>query len=122
MKFVTAVLIAFCAVGIIGIPLGDPKFFIVAIVLEASFIALTVLSLKRIRSVVIPNIAIACTVSVGNTLSPTHTDVMLTLSPIYNALILIIGGYLLQALLIITSIQANKVVKHIVKDKVDHID
>lgn len=117
MKLVTAVLIAISAVGMIGIPLGDPKFLPVGIALEACFIALAVLSLKRVKSVVIPNIAIACMVITGNTLSPTHMDIMLTLTPIYNAIILLIGGYMLQSLLIITSIKSYKNVKHTMKDK-----
>ena len=33
--------------GIIGIPMGDPKFFIQAISLELIFIALTILSIKK---------------------------------------------------------------------------
>jgi hypothetical protein len=122
VKPVTAVLIAISAVGMIGLPLGDPKFLPVAIGLEASFIALTILSVKKVKYVIIPNIAIACVIIAGNTLSPTHTDIMLTLTPIYNALILITGGYVLQGLLVITSIQAYKNVKRVTKEKVDYMD
>jgi hypothetical protein len=122
MKPVTAVLIAISAVGMVGLPLGDPKFLPVAIGLEASFIALTILSVKKVKYVIIPNIAIACVIIAGNTLSPTHTDIMLTLTPIYNALILLIGGYVLQGLLVITSIQAYKSVQRVTKEKIDYMD
>jgi len=122
MKPVTVVLIMISVVGMISLPLGDPKFLLVAIGLEASFIALTVLSVKSVKYAIIPNIAIACVIIVGNTLSPTHTDIMLTLTPIYNALILIAGGYALQGLLIITSIQAYKNMNRVTKEKIDHMD
>jgi len=122
MKPVTVVLIMISVVGMISLPLGDPKFLLVAIGLEASFIALTALSVKSVKYAIIPNIAIACVIIVGNTLSPTHTDIMLTLTPIYNALILIAGGYALQGLLIITSIQAYKNMNRVTKEKIDHMD
>lgn len=122
MKPVTVVLIMISVVGMISLPLGDPKFLLVAIGLEASFIALTALSVKSVKYAIIPNIAIACVIIVGNTLSPTHTDIMLTLTPIYNALILIAGGYALQGLLIITSIQAYKNRNRVTKEKIDYMD
>lgn len=54
--------------------------------------------------VTIPSIAIASMVMVANTLSKTHMDIMVSLTPLYNALILIVGGYVLQLLLILSSI------------------
>lgn len=122
MNPVTAVLLAISVIGMAGLPLGDPKFFHIAIGLEASFITLTILSVKRVRFVVIPNIVIACIIIAGNTVSPTHTNIMLTLTPIYNALTLITGGYLLQGLLLITSVITYRNMKRIVKYKVDYID
>jgi hypothetical protein len=101
---VVAVLIAISVVGVIGIPLGDPDFLAVSIGLEVSYIALTIVSIKKIKYALIPNIIIACMVIAGNTISPTHTDIMLKLEPVYNALVLIIGGYILQGLLIATSV------------------
>lgn len=38
---------------------------------------------------------------------------MLALNPIYNAIILIIGGYILQVLLIVTSILTYKNMKQV---------
>jgi hypothetical protein len=101
---VVAVLIAISVVGVIGIPLGDPDFLAVSIVLEASYIALTIVSIMKIKYALIPNITIACIVIAGNTFSPTHTDIMLSLDPVYNALVLIIGGYVLQGLLLVASV------------------
>ena len=111
---IVAVLIAISVVGMLGIPLGDPKFIAVAIALEASYIALTIVSIKKIRYALIPNIVIAGIVMAGNTFSPTHIDIMLSLNPLYNAIILIIGGYVLQSLLIVTSILAYKNMKQTV--------
>jgi len=102
-RIIVTVLIAISVVGIFGIPLGDQKFITDAIALESSFIALTVLSIKKIRYTMIPNMVIACVVIAGNTLSPKHIEIMSTLNPFYNAIILIIGGYMLQTLLLITN-------------------
>ncbi|MEM3124559.1 MAG: hypothetical protein QXM95_01935, partial [Candidatus Nitrosocaldus sp.] len=59
---------------------------------------------RRIMIVTVPSIAIASMVIVANTLSTTHLSIMMSLTPLYNALILIVGGYILQILLIISSI------------------
>ena len=103
-KNIVAVLIAISVVGMFGIPLGDPKFIAEAIALESSYIALVVLSIKKIRYAIIPNIAIACIVIAGNTFSPKHVEIMSTLHPLYNAIILLVGGYILQVLLLVTSV------------------
>ena len=103
-KFIVAVLISISAVGVLGIPLGDPKFITEGIALELVYIGLAILSFKKIRYALIPNIAIACLVIAGNTLSPKHTEIMLSLTPLYNAIILIVGGYILQGLLLATNI------------------
>lgn len=113
-KNIVAVLIAISVIGIFGIPLGDPKFIVEAIVLESSYITLTILSVKKVRYSLIPNIVIACIVIFGNTLSPKHIDIMFSLKPLYNAIILIIGGYILQGLLVFTSIVAYQNMKQVV--------
>jgi len=105
---VVAVLIAISVVGVFGIPLGDPDFLAVSIGLEASYVALTLVSIKKIKYALIPNVIIAAIVIAGNTFSPTHIDIMLSLDPFYNAIILIIGGYILQGLLIAASIITYK--------------
>lgn len=79
------VLAAISVVGAIAIPFGDPQFLDRAIALELAFIALAVL------------------VIAGNSLSPPHVDIMTTFSKPLNAVLLIIGGYVLQAALIGTA-------------------
>ncbi|GIU70653.1 MAG: hypothetical protein KatS3mg003_0132 [Candidatus Nitrosocaldaceae archaeon] len=104
MQRSSIVLITISIIGAIGLPLGDPKFITTAIGLELAYITLAVLSFKNIRYVPIASIVLAIIVIIGNTASKTHIDIMLSLDPIENAIILIIGGYALQGLLIITSI------------------
>lgn len=102
-RYLVAVLVSTCIVGAFGIPLGDPKFLIPAIILESSFIALAIVSFKNFRYAYIPNFIIAGIVIVGNTTSPKHLEIMSTFHPFYNAIVLIVGGYVLQALLLITN-------------------
>jgi hypothetical protein len=107
-KFLVAVLGAISIVGAFGIPIGDPKFIIQAIALESSFIVLAFLSAKKYQYAYIPNFVIAIIVIIGNTISPKHTEIMYTLHPLYNGIVLIIGGYILQGLLITANILALK--------------
>lgn len=102
-KYLVSTLASICIVGAFGIPLGDSKFFVQAIILESSFIALAILSFKNFKYAYIPNFIIACLVIVGNTVSPKHLEIMSTLHPFYNAIVLIIGGYILQGLLLVTN-------------------
>ena len=102
-KFITIILASISIIGIIGIPMGDPKFFVQAISLELIFITLTILSIIKIRYTLIPNIIIGIFVIFGNTFSPQHIEIMSSLTPIGNAIILIIGGYVLQSILILSS-------------------
>ncbi|MGI0007852.1 MAG: hypothetical protein ACREAR_07655 [Nitrosotalea sp.] len=107
-KYLVSVLVSICIVGVFGIPLGDPKFFVQAIALESSFIALAIISLKNFRYSYIPNFIIACLVIVGNTASPKHLEIMSTLHPFYNGIVLIVGGYILQGLLLVTNAMTLK--------------
>ena len=113
-KFIVTVLIAIIVIGIFGIPVGDPKFIAEAIALESAFVALAILSIKKPKYALIPNIGIACLVILGNTISPKHTEIMLSLHPLYNAIILITGWYILQGLLLAANILAFKNRKMIV--------
>ena len=103
-NYLVAVLVSICITGVFGIPLGDPKFLVQAVILESSFIALAIVSFKNFRYAYIPNFIIAGLVIVGNTISPKHLEIMSTFHPFYNAIVLIIGGYVLQALLLITNV------------------
>lgn len=87
-------------VGAIGIPMGDPQFIVNALVLESAFIVLTVLSVVRFRYILIPCMVLSVLVIIANTASPRHTEIMSSFYPVGNALILIIGGYVLQALIL----------------------
>lgn len=102
-KTIPVILIGISIVGALGIPMGDPRFFVNALGLEFVFVSLAILSIRRLKFSLIPNMIISCVVIIGNTISPQHVDIMISLNPIENAVVLIIGGYILQALLFVTS-------------------
>ena len=112
-KNVVIVLAAVSVVGVLGIPLGDPKFIPQALLLEGCFVSLTVLTAKNYKRVYIPNFVIAGIVIAGNSAFYKHVEIMTTLHPLYNALVLIIGGYVLQVLLLITNYLAYRQDKHL---------
>lgn len=101
---VVIVLVAISLVGAIAIPFGDPQFLDRAIALELSFITLAVLTYKGYRKALYACIPLAIIVMVGNSLAPPHMEIMTTFSKPFNAVILIIGGYILQAALIAVTI------------------
>ncbi len=107
-KSATIILAAVSVVGVLGIPLGDPKFIPQAFLLEGCFISLTVLTAKNYKHVYIPNFVISGIVIVGNSSFYKHIEIMTTLHPLYNALVLITGGYVLQVLLLITNYLAYR--------------
>jgi hypothetical protein len=112
---VSMILIAISIVGAIAIPFGDPQFLDRAIALELAFIALAVLTLKGYRKPLYACFPIAAIVMVGNSLAPPHVEIMTTFSKPLNAVLLIIGGYILQAALIGTSIYELAKAKRIMK-------
>jgi hypothetical protein len=101
---VVIVLVAISVVGATAIPFGDPQFLDRAIALELSFIVLAVLTYKGVRKALYACIPLGFIVIVGNSLAPPHVEIMTTFSKPFNAVILIIGGYILQAALIATTI------------------
>ena len=107
-KNVVVVLGTISIVGIFGIPLGDPRFMTQAIVLECCFIALTVLTAKNYKMAYIPNFIISVIVIIGNSAFYKHIEIMTTFHPLYNAIVLITGGYILQSLLLITNVLAYR--------------
>ena len=107
-KHVSLVLVAVSVVGALGIPLGDPKFVGQALVLEGCFVALAILTLKNYKRVYVPNFIIAVVVIAGNSAFYKHIEIMTTFHPVYNAIVLIVGGYVLQALLLVTNYLAYK--------------
>jgi hypothetical protein len=77
-KQLVAVLCAISVIGILGIPLGDPRFVSQALVLESCFIALAALSAKNYKKVYIPNFIIAGVVIAGNSAFYKHIEIMTT--------------------------------------------
>ncbi|HEX6252629.1 MAG TPA: hypothetical protein VFZ55_00275 [Nitrososphaera sp.] len=111
---VVIVLVAISIVGATAIPFGDPQFLDRAIALELSFITLAVVTLLggrlTVRGVPLARFALyaciplAIIVMVGNSLASPHVEMMTTFSKPFNAVMLIIGGYVLQGALIGTTI------------------
>jgi hypothetical protein len=101
---VVIILVAISIVGAIAIPFGDPQFFDRAIALELSFITLAVLTYKGFRKALYACIPLAIIVMVGNSLASPHVEIMTTFSKPFNAIMLIIGGYVLQGALIGTTV------------------
>jgi nitrate reductase gamma subunit len=101
---VVIILAAISIVGAIAIPFGDPQLLDRAIALELLFITLGILTYKGFRKALYACIPLAFIVMVGNSLASPHVEMMTTFSKPFNAVILIIGGYVLQAALIGTTI------------------
>jgi surface polysaccharide O-acyltransferase-like enzyme len=111
---VIIVLTVISIVGAIAIPFGAPQFIDRAMALELSFITLAIIILLGDRLIVkkVPLakialyacITLAVIVMVGNSLASPHVEMMRTFSKPFNAVMLIIGGYVLQGALIGTTI------------------
>ena len=107
---VVIVLMVISVVGAIAIPFGAPQFIDRAIALELSFITLAVVILLcdrlTVRTVPLARLALyaciplAIIVMVGNSVASPHVEMMTTFSKPFNAVMLIIGGYVLQGALI----------------------
>jgi hypothetical protein len=100
------ILVSIAALGLIAIPFGNPKFIDRAIILELSFATLSVLIWKGYSKALYACIPIAALVIIGNSLAPPHVNLMITFSKPLNAIILIVGGYILQITLIYTSLRS----------------
>ncbi len=105
---VIIVLISIVIVGIIGIPIGDKRFIMFAITLEIVYVLLTVFVAKGYRTPLYVCISLAILIIIGNSFVSAHIYRILTLSKPLNAIVLIIGGYFLQLILIYASIMAIK--------------
>jgi hypothetical protein len=104
VRLVSYILVAISVVGAMAIPFGDPKFVDRAIILELSFVALSILTFRGYRKLLYVCIPLAILVMVGNSLAPPHVEIMTTFSKPLNAVLLIVGGYVLQIALIGASI------------------
>jgi len=106
-RHILIILILISALGVVAIPFGNPKFIGEAIIVELSFITLSILVWRGYIIALYPCIGLALIVIIGNTASPAHIHLMTTFSKPANALILIIGGYILQGILIYTSLKTT---------------
>ncbi len=89
----------------LGIPFGDPRFIIYAVLIELSYILLAFFVAKGYRKALYGCIFLAIIIIVGNSFVTAHIYRMMTLSRPLNTVVLILGGYILQFLLIYTSIR-----------------
>ena len=99
-------LFSIIAVGLVGIPFGDPRFIGVAILVELLFVVLAIFVTKGYTKSYYICIIIASLIIVGNSLTTAHIHRMMTFIKPVNTIVLILGGYILQALLIYSSINA----------------
>lgn len=100
------ILVSIVALGLVAIPFGNPKFIDRAIILELSFVTLSVLIWKGYSKSLYACIPLALLVIIGNSLAPPHVHLMMTFSKPVNAIVLIVGGYVLQIALIYTSLRS----------------
>lgn len=116
---VLIILFSIILIGLLGIPFGNPNFIINAMILELTFIILAILIAKGIgnNKPLYVCIFLALLIIIGNSLVTAHINRMITFSKPLNTIVLIIGGYLLQGLLIYTSILTIKRRKEIKNPK-----
>jgi hypothetical protein len=105
-RLVLIILISIAAIGLVGIPFGDPRFIGIAIPIELLFIALTVLVAKGYTKPLYICIILASLIIIGNSITSAHIHRMTTFVKPLNTIVLIIGGYILQGLLIYASAAA----------------
>jgi F0F1-type ATP synthase assembly protein I len=77
-----------------------------AVLLEVVFIGLTILILKGYNKPLYICITLASLIIIGNSITAAHIHRMMTFTKPVNTIVLIIGGYILQALLIYASAKA----------------
>jgi len=99
-------LVSITVLGLIAIPFGNPKFIDRVIILEILFATLSLLIWKGYSKALYACIPLALIVIIGNSLAPPHVKLMTTFSKPLNAIILIVGGYVLQIALIYTSLKS----------------
>lgn len=105
------ILLSVVILGLIAIPYGNPRFIDRAIILELTFAALFVLIWRGYSKALYVCIPVAIIVIIGNSLAPPHVNLMLTFSKPLNAVILIIGGYVLQGVLIYSSLMSLRMAR-----------
>jgi hypothetical protein len=97
---VVSILISIVLTGLVGIPFGDPRFIPIAILLELVFIGLAIAVLRGYTRPLYICIVLASIIIIGNSVTAAHIHRIMTFAKPVNTVVLIIGGYVLQALLI----------------------
>jgi len=100
------VLVSITTVGLIAISFGNPKFIDRAVVLELSFVALSALVWKGYSKDLYACITLAALVIVGHSPALPNANLMMTFSKPLNAILLVMGGYVLQGALISASLRS----------------
>ena len=100
---VLTILTSIIIVGLVGIPFGDPRFIPIAVLFEFLFVGLAVLVSKSYVRPLYICIIFASLIIIGNSITTAHIHRMMTLVKPVNTIVLIIGGYILQGLLIYAS-------------------
>ena len=103
---VLGVIISILFTGLVGIPFGDPRFISIAILLELVFIGLAISVLRGYSRSLYICIGLASVIIIGNSLTAAHIHRIMSFAKPVNTIVLIIGGYILQALLIYSSVRA----------------
>jgi hypothetical protein len=93
-------------VGVVGIPFGDPRFIPIAVFFDFVFIGLGILVSKGYTRPLYICIVLAGLIIIGNSITTAHIHRMMTFVKPVNTIVLIIGGYILQGLLIYASVIA----------------
>ncbi|HYY50204.1 MAG TPA: hypothetical protein VE643_04970 [Nitrososphaeraceae archaeon] len=97
---VVSILISIALTGLVGIPFGDPRFIPIAMLLELVFIGLAIAVLRGYTWPLYICIVLASIIIIGNSVTAAHIHRIMTFAKPVNTVVLIIGGYVLQALLI----------------------
>ena len=97
---VVSILISIVLTGLVGIPFGDPRFIPIAILLELVFIGLAISILRGYTRSLYVCIGLASLIIIGNSVTAAHIHRIMSFAKPVNTVVLIIGGYVLQALLI----------------------
>jgi predicted branched-subunit amino acid permease len=90
---------------LVGIPFGDPRFIPIAILLELVFIGLAISIWRGYSRSLYICIGLATLIIIGNSLTAAHIHRIMTFAKPVNTIVLIVGGYILQALLIYSSVR-----------------
>ena len=101
-----SILISIVLTGLVGIPFGDPRFIPIAMLLELVFIGLAIAVLRGYTRPLYICIVLASIIIIGNSVTAAHIHRIMSFTKPVNTVVLIIGGYVLQALLIYSSAHA----------------